>query len=225
MKKITLLVTLIFGLTTIYAQVKEAKRFMSQGQNNALVVSLKRSSKADVEKDWMRIAKEFGGKTKKISKTGEIFTDNANIPAMSRNTVDIYALIEERGQDAELVVWFDLGGAFLASDMHNTRYPYAEKLLNDMSLRVSEAAIEEELAKQEALLSDLGKTLKDLREDKVEITNEIMKYVDEISGAKNKIDMVDEQYKNTKQRFSAQEKAVESAKSRLRTYKEASNNH
>jgi len=38
MKKITLLVALVFGLSSVYAQVKEAKRFMSQGQNNALVV-------------------------------------------------------------------------------------------------------------------------------------------------------------------------------------------
>ena len=53
---------------------------------------------------------------------------------MSRNTVDVYALIEGRGPDAELVVWFDLGGAFLSSEMHPTRFPYADKILSDMVL-------------------------------------------------------------------------------------------
>ena len=43
MKKVTLLLVLVFGLGSLYAQVKEAKRFMSQGQNNALVVSLQKS--------------------------------------------------------------------------------------------------------------------------------------------------------------------------------------
>ena len=171
----------------------------------------------------MRIVKQFGGKTKKISKTGEIFTDNADIPAMSRNTVDIYALIEERGPDAELVVWFDLGGAFLSSNMHTTRYPYAEKLLGDMSLKVSEAAMEEALAKQEAQLNSLAEKLKELRSQKGEITNEIMKYVDKITEAKNKIEAVDAQFKSTQQTFSAQEKAVENAKNRLRTHRDVAN--
>ena len=223
MKKVTLLVALVFGLSSVYAQVKEAKRFMSQGQNNALVVSLQKSDKDEVEKEWMKIVKEFGGKTKKIAKTGEIFTDNANIPAMSRNTVDVYALIEERGPDAELVVWFDLGGAFLASDMHATRFPYAEKLLGDMSLKVSEAAMEEELLKQEGQLKKLADKLNELRTQKGEITNEIMKYVDKITEAKNKIEAVDAQFKSTQQTFSAQEKSVENAKNRLRTYRDVAN--
>ncbi len=223
MKKVTLLVALFFGLSSVYAQVKEAKRFMSQGQNNALVVSLQKSDKDEVEKEWMKIVKEFGGKTKKIAKTGEIFTDNANIPAMSRNTVDVYALIEERGPDAELVVWFDLGGAFLASDMHTTRFPYAEKLLGDMSLKVSEAAMEEELLKQEGQLKKLADKLNELRTQKGEITNEIMKYVDKITEAKNKIEAVDAQFKSTQQTFSAQEKSVENAKNRLRTYRDVAN--
>jgi len=223
MKKVTLLVVLVFGLNSVYAQVKEAKRFMSQGQNNALVVSLQKSDKEDVEKEWMRIVKEFGGKTKKIAKTGEIFTDNANIPAMSRNTVDVYALIEERGPDAELVVWFDLGGAFLASDMHTTRYPYAEKLLGDMSLKVSEAAMEEELLKQESQLKKLADQLNELRTQKGEITSEIMKYVDKITEAKNKIEAVDAQFKSTQQIYSTQEKSVENAKNRLRTYRDVAN--
>ncbi|MEM6320547.1 MAG: hypothetical protein AAF960_22955 [Bacteroidota bacterium] len=223
MKKVTLLVALAFVLSNVYGQVKEAKRFMSQGQNNALVVSLQKSDKEEVEKEWLRIVKEFGGKTKKITKTGEIFTDNADIPAMSRNTVDIYALVEERGPDAELVVWFDLGGAFLSSDMHTTRFPYAEKLLNDMSLKVSEAAMEEELAKQETQLVSLSEKLKELNTEKGEITNEIMKYVDKITEAKNKIEAVDAQLKSTQQRYSSQEKAVETAKNRLRTYRDVAN--
>ncbi|MEM1122734.1 MAG: hypothetical protein AAGJ18_19980, partial [Bacteroidota bacterium] len=154
---------------------------------------------------------------------GEIFTDNADIPAMSRNTVDVYALIEERGPDAELIVWFDLGGAFLSSEMHTTRYPYAENLLRNMSLKVSEVAMEEALAAQEQQLKSLAEKLNDLRTEKGEITNEIMKYVDKITEAKNKIESVDAQLKSTQQNYSAQEKAVENAKNRLRTYREVAN--
>ena len=223
MKKVTLLLALTFAVTSIFAQVKEAKRFMSQGQNNALVASLKKSNKSDVEKEWLRVVKEFGGKTKKISKTGEIFTDNADIPAMSRNTIDIYALVEERGMDAELVVWFDLGGAFLSSEMHTTRFPYAEKLLNDLALRVSETAIEEELAKQENQLNELSEKLKQLLVEKSEYTNDIMKHVDKITEAKNKIEAVEANYKSTQQKFAKQEAEVEKAKLRLRKYQELAN--
>ena len=223
MKKVTFLLALVFTCSSIFAQVKEAKRFMSQGQNNALVVSLQKSDIGDVEKEWMRIVKNFGAKTKKISKTGEFFTDNADIPALSRNTVDIYALIEGRGPDAELVVWFDLGGAFLSSEMHPTRFPYAEKLLGDMSLKVSEAAMEEELSRQESQLTKLAEKLKELRENRNEVTDEIMKYVDKITEARNKIEGIEAQFKSTQQTYSAQEQAVENAKNRLRSYRDVAN--
>ena len=99
----------------------------------------------------------------------------------------------------------------------------AEKLLGDMSLKVSEAAMEEELLKQENQLKKLAEKLNDLRTQKGEITNEIMKYVDKITEAKNKIEAVDAQFKSTQQTYSTQEKSVENAKNRLRTYRDVAN--
>ena len=83
--------------------------------------------------------------------------------------------------------------------------------------------MEQELAKQEAQLTNLAEKLKKLREDKNEITNEIMKYVDKITEAKNKIESIDAQFKSTQQTYSAQEQSVENAKNRLRTYRDVAN--
>ena len=40
----------------------------------------------------------------------EIFTDDASIEAMSKNTVDIYTMIKEQGKGSKVIVWIDLGG-------------------------------------------------------------------------------------------------------------------
>ncbi|MBK6374550.1 MAG: hypothetical protein IPF67_15795, partial [Saprospiraceae bacterium] len=80
-------------------QVSEGLRSMSQGNNNALVVSLVGVSQNDAEKIWKKYMDEFGGKSKFNKKSGELYTDNASLPTISENTVDVYGKAEKLGDD------------------------------------------------------------------------------------------------------------------------------
>lgn len=221
MKKVTfttLLFAFLLTLTThVDAQVMEGKRLMSLGQYNALSVDLLHTSKGEVEKEWTKYIKEFAQKTKKNA-AQEIFTDNATIAAMSRNTVDIFSTVNEKGEDTELVVWFDLGGAFLNSQMHADRYPVAEKMLKEFSMRVSKSAVEAELGTQEADLQKLSDRLLRLRQEKQSLEKDIMEYAEKIAEARKQIESVTEDYNVAKEQRIAQEAAVESVKAKLKAF-------
>ena len=219
MKKLTfsLLLAFLFTASTTEAQIMEGKRLMSLGQYNAISVDLIHTSKNEVEKEWTKYIKDFGQKTKKNA-AQEIFVDDANIAAMSRNTVDIYSTVNEKGEDTELVVWFDLGGAFLNSQMHADRYPVAEKMLREFSMRVSKSAVEAELSSQEADLQKLSDRLLRLRQERQSLEKDIMEYAEKIAEARKKMDGLTEEYNVAKEQRIAQEAAVESVKAKLKVF-------
>ncbi|MFK8101089.1 MAG: hypothetical protein AB8G15_01140 [Saprospiraceae bacterium] len=188
MKKFVLLLSFIFVASLTFAQVSEAKQSMSQGNYNGFAIDLRKTVKKDVEKAWKKYIKKYDGKTKKNKKTNETFSDNAEIEGMSTNTVDVYASVRENGEDTKLVVWFDLGGAYLSSETHPKAAAMADKMLNDFAMSVSKASIEEELEVQEKLYKKIDGDLKDLVKDKSGLESDIKKYEKKIAEAKSKIE-------------------------------------
>ena len=108
---------------------------MSLGVRNALVLDIPDTEANFVEKLWKKYVKTYGGKTKKVRSSDEIFTDDADVVALGgANSVDLYALVEELGNGSSLSMWVDLGGAFLASDTHSDRYVEGEKYMIRLAL-------------------------------------------------------------------------------------------
>lgn len=218
MKKVTFFILLATFITySATGQVVEGKRLMSLGQNTALSVDLIHTDKNDVEKAWTKYIKEYDGKTKKNA-AREILTDDATITAMSRNTIDIYAVVNSKGEDAELIVWFDLGGAFLNSEWHPDRFPVAEKMIAQFAQKVSRGAVESELASQEEDLQKLSDKLIRLRQDKQSLERNIMEYAEKIAIARKKIEDINIAYNDTKDKQAAQEASVEAVKARLKEF-------
>ena len=168
MKKITLLSTLILFLSvSLIAQIQEAERSMSVGVHNALILELPNVTNKLAEKQWKKYAKEYG-KTKYQRKHDEFFTNNADIPSINGdNGLDLYARVSEEGDKKYLLVWFDLGGAYLSSAGDVDKFKNAEKLLLEFGLQIAKEKIrldlkdaEKELKKKENHLQKLEKNKK-----------------------------------------------------------------
>ena len=100
-------------------KVKETTANMSQGEKNAFMLNTPDIDTKGTGIIWMDFMKPYKGKTQFNKKTGEWFTDNAKIPRMSDNTMDVYTIFQEKGKNTRgVMVWFDLGGAFLSSKDH-----------------------------------------------------------------------------------------------------------
>jgi hypothetical protein len=171
MKRLIFFLIFAFVATLTFAQreyeITEEEETMSKGQQNALVMELPGVSKKIAEDEWKAFIKGYKGKTKQTRKTGEWFSDDAKIPTISGNTVDVYATFsEDKGQNnTTLSVWFDLGGAFLVSEKHEDGFGGSVQLLKMYGYQLDKRLAKDELSGQEKNMKDLEKELKNLEKD------------------------------------------------------------
>lgn len=220
MKKVTLLLTFMtFSIVAMFAQVREGSASMSKGSENAFSLELRSTNQKDVEKAWEKYIKGYKGKVKKDKKSGELFSDDSQIKDLSSNTVDVYATIVPSGDNTILTVWYDMGGAFLNSEMHGDKVPLAEKMLNDFALSVSTAQVEEQLKEEEKILKDLEKDQKGLEKDKSSLEDDIKKFEQKIVEAKEAIVSNLENQKNKQVEIETQKKVVSGIQATLKKLK------
>jgi hypothetical protein len=152
---------LLFLSNSLNAQVFEQIKGMSQGAHNALVLEIQQADEKLVAEVWNTFMKErYKVKLKRDRKSKEHFADDALIPAIGLgNTVDVYAVVEPRGSNALLNVWFDLGGAYLSLQTHPDRFSYAESMLLAFNREVAREKVRQQLRAEE---ENLGKLQKDL---------------------------------------------------------------
>lgn len=158
----------------------ESVQSMSIGANNSLTLDLPMYDDKFVEKYWKDYLKDFKGKAKKVKRSTELFSDDAEISYMSNNSVDIYSQVKRAGDGSELTVWFDLGGAFLNSDDHPEAYQGALTFFDGLQNLLKVENIKLELDEEEKNLKDLEREL-----TKLEKLNE--KYHKQIEDWKSKI--------------------------------------
>jgi hypothetical protein len=218
-KLIFTLVIALLGSVISFAQVEEAGKPMTAGVENSLNIRLLNANEKDVEKLWKAHIKSYKGKTKKDRKSGETFTDNALVPEISSNTIDLYAKTSDVGNEVLFTVWFDLGGEFLSSTSHPDKYGQAEKMLLLFALKVSEKVISDELSTEEGTLKKQEKDLVKLEKENTNLHKEIETYKQKILAAEAAIETNLANQENTKVTIEKQKEVVGKVKKKLETVK------
>jgi hypothetical protein len=177
MKRFSVFIMIIFISITVFSQqinVTESKMKIAGDNNNALVVLIKETDKKQITKEWTSLMKTYKAK---VSGKKEVFADDATMPLISNNTVDVYAIAEQVKNDVRLVVAFDLGGAFLNSKDHNPQFKAAETILYEFVVEISKQNVQSNLSAEKKKLSGLEKKQSNLKKstDKMIRENEKMK--------------------------------------------------
>jgi hypothetical protein len=206
-----------FSPLFLNAQISEQAKSMSQGLQNALILELPQTNDDFVDKLWKKFTKDFkGGKSKKNKKEDEVFTDDITIPNIGNdNPVDLYTRISEIGDDVELTIWIDLGGAYLSSSQHPQDYLEAEKLLMRFGLEVTKEKIKIEIEKEEKELADLEKTLKKLERANDNYHREIEQAKEKIKKAEKDIEENNADQENTNKLIEEQKEIVRKVMKKL----------
>lgn len=183
MKPIAFWIAWIFlGTSTmLHSQaIEEEMKSMSLGSHNSIVLSMPDYDNKFANKVWRDYIKSFKGKTKKVKRSKEYFTDDARIMGVSTNTVDMYWIINSAGNGSTLTLWTDLGGAFLNSEEHANEYEAMAIMLTGFEKQLNVENIKLELKDEESELQELEKKLA-----RLEKLND--KYHKEIEDWKRKI--------------------------------------
>ncbi len=199
----------------LFGQIMESSKVMSKGDHNALTVTLPDTEEKVVTKEWEDFIKSYKGKLRKIKKSSEIFADDARLEDISNNTVDVYALVNQRGDDTELTVWYDLGGAFLTSETHPKKYLSAQKMLNKFSGIVSKTYVANMLQEEEKKLKNFEGVLKDIDKSREDSVKDIAKFEKKIEEAKANIEACKSKAEQASKDIEAQKKVVKQVKTDL----------
>lgn len=187
--KVKLLITIIAVFLTGLAFSQKVKvditnKKIGGGRHDAFVTTIYNSNESDVKKEWKMLMKQYD--PERVKSGGEIMADNARITSISTNTIDIYAAIDGAGDDVELVVGFDLGGAFVNGSHSGSST--AKSMVYDFAVKMTLAGIEELVKQEEKVLADKEKELEKLVKSNDRLHQNIDKYNNEIETAKSNIE-------------------------------------
>ncbi|MCB0643710.1 MAG: hypothetical protein KDC44_18815 [Phaeodactylibacter sp.] len=199
-----------------FAQVTETSAAMNLGVNDALVLTLKSTDAKMAEGLWDKFMKQYKAKTKAVKKSDELFSDDAEIEAISTNTIDVYALFKQVGADAQVVVWYNLGGAYLSSKAHPDRFPAAKAMLMNFSKEVEKETVQVKLKDEEAALKDLQKVLEDQQKTQSKEEEKIEDYKKKIAEAEAAIQESIRAQKAQQEVIDTQRKKIEETKAYLK---------
>ena len=160
---------------------------MTQGTHNAFIYSVEGLEEKETEDVLKNYLKDFKShRNPKYSRRDkEFFVDDMEITALSANTVDVYAHIESRDDlRHDIIVWFDLGGAYLNSQDHAEAARYLEdSWFPALGQMIYNRTVELELEAEEDKLKDLNKDFDRLQKEQRKLEDLIEDYKEKIKEA------------------------------------------
>lgn len=194
----------LFSLHLLNAQnlrVDEVVENMSKGAQKGLAIEIPEISEEFLLKEFKDWVDKFKGKTKIDKKNNEVFSDDAFLKELSANTFDVYAKVINKGKTQRLVMFIDLGGAFLNTQMHPDKY----KIMEGHLLEFGKSVIKNDIKNR---LDEAENVLKKLEKEKKELEQEQSKSLKNIEDAKNIIKKEEENIEANKKKQAEKDKQI-----------------
>lgn len=201
------------GLAAQQITIDDVNKKMSQGKQSGLLVFIPGVNDNDAEKEWKKLIKDWDGKPEK--KRGEVFADDVFLSSISTNTIDLYAELKDKNDGTEMIVWFDLGGAYLSKSDHQEQWDRASSILRDFAYDLALAALEDVLKGEEKTLGNLEGDLGRLGRDRDNLLKSIEKWEDSIAKARQDLEKNQGDQDEMIKEIERQTKAVEAARKNL----------
>ena len=126
-----LLALFVFALFTItFSFAQETEMVLEKKSSNSFPLTFEDYNKKNLEVEWKRYIKSFGGKVKKNKETKEFFAENVIIKNISDKPIDIYATIFKSKKTSILTLWFSVDGVFFIPTAKATSI---DNILNEFS--------------------------------------------------------------------------------------------
>lgn len=154
----------------------------SSGKQDAITTKIYQSEVDNVVEAWKDYLKTFKNEKVKGSKS-EVIGDNILFTDWSNNTVDVYSIFKEQKneQTVELIVAFDLGGAYLNSSTDSDKFQKAKKMIQEFAIKTTKDGFLAVIKDEEKALSKLEDKQAKLEKDNINLNEDIKEYEQKIS--------------------------------------------
>ncbi len=189
MKNIAFLI-MLFAATGLFAQkitVQETSGKFDKENRNALMTTAYYTDADNVEKELKSLFKSYKGKVK--TKKGVISGDDLVISSISENTIDVYATVKDvKDGEVEILVAFDLGGAYLTSGAHADQFNRAQDIVRNFALNITEQSFAEIVKDEEKELEKFTKDYEKVIETKEGLAKDNEDYKKQIEENEKEIE-------------------------------------
>jgi hypothetical protein len=212
---------LLFTFVAANAQTQfttnEVRQFMSKGEQNGIEIILNGTKPEDAKDAIEKWGKKMKAKIVRDKKSPEIFIDNAQMPTVSANVVDMYAIVTPVDNGSKVTIYTDLGGAFVSSAAYGTQYAGLDASLKKFAKDQAIEVVEEQQKAEEKILKTLTGNLKDLTKDKEDYLKDIEKAKALIQQREQDIIKNDADQAAKQQQISIQQQIIETVKTKRAT--------
>jgi hypothetical protein len=208
-----------FAATNAQSQftTNEVRQFMSKGEQNGIEIILNGTKPDDAKDAIEKWGKKMKAKIVRDKKSPEIFIDNAQMPTVSANVVDMYAVVTPVDNGSKVTIYTDLGGAFVSSAAYGTQYAGLDASLKKFAKDQAVVVVEEQQKAEEKILKTLTGNLKDLTKDKEDYLKDIEKAKALIQQREQDIIKNDADQAAKQQQISIQQQIIETVKTKRAT--------
>ncbi len=213
-----LLVAALFFCTVGFSQkikVSEGNFKINDGSHNGMKVMIYEQSSSEVEKAWKSEMKKTGAK---ISSKAGVEANNAVVKTIGEHPCDVYATFTKSGDGTEMVVAFNLGGAYLSSSQHGDQYKATETFVEKFATHQVHEAISTQVKDAEKNLKDGEKEVEKLEGEKNRLVGDIEKYKNLIIKAEKDLEDNKKNQEDAKAKVEDLKKAVDAVKAKESKY-------
>lgn len=219
MRNLFLLILMTSFATISFAQmdeITESKETMKEGTFNAIVVELINADDKVALNVWKSFIKAYGAKAKKVKRSKEYLASGAIIGGLNNSeNVDVYARVEEKGDDAELIVWIQMGEFYVSSGSFPSDYTAAVKMLEEYVIEVAKEIVNIEIEDEEKKMKKLEKEMDKLKSRNDGYHKDIEKAKEAISKAERNIEENEREQKEQASVIESQQKVLQALKEKL----------
>jgi len=137
---------------------------------------------------WKDFIKEYKGKTKKVKRSSELFSEDVQAAILGPNNVDIYSLIERKGSGSTISIWVDQGGGFVNSSDNADGADGVEFFLNEFQKSLNVERVKIDLNEQEKELKNRERELSKLQSANDKMQKQIADWQEKIAKAEGDIE-------------------------------------
>lgn len=159
----SLLILTALSLNIIQAQVLEENRIMMDGSQPALTIVIAGAEPKLVDAAWKEFIKSYGKVTRIKGAKENVASDIQVLEVGGVNRLNIHSLSEEVADGTKIIVWIDMGPAFISSAAYPKEYVSGVKFLKDFAAKVKMDMVTLELEEQEKIVKKAENNLSELQ--------------------------------------------------------------
>ncbi len=221
MRKVTFILSFVLCSLLTLGQVEEAKEVsiqMSKGVQQGWKILIPEANNKSALKHWEKLMKAYDSKTSKVKKHDEYVSETCLIPSLSERTIVTYTQFNETPEGVYMIVFFDLGGAYLNSHLHQEKVKSVQKLLMTYAKEVALEAIDEKVKIEEKNLKKLEGEKDNLKSNQDSYEKEIKDCEERIAQRKKDLESNKEEQQKKSKEIEEQESKLEEIKNKKKKY-------